>query len=79
MPGGMLKKFLQQGRRRVETAGGTNRTSCGPFAPTMDLGERIGSSRASCLRETFCYVEDFDEPKNEAWEEARLGAPGLGG
>src|SRR5262245_11892433 len=55
------QKGCQQGRRRVETAGGTTCTSCGPFAPTMDLGERIGASSSSCLRDTFCHVEDFDE------------------
>ena len=40
----------QQGRRRVETGGGTDRTLCGPFAGTMDLGERKNPSSTSDLR-----------------------------
>ena len=32
---------LSQARpQRVKARGGINRTSCGPFAPRMDLGER---------------------------------------
>src|SRR5580765_2316815 len=30
--------------QRVKARGGTNRTSCGPFVPRMDLGERKSPS-----------------------------------
>ena len=46
----------QKGRparpQRVKGRGGTNRTSCGPFAPRMDLGERKSPFSASDLRES---------------------------
>jgi hypothetical protein len=61
----MLKKFVQQGRRQVETGGGTDRTSWGRspvqwiFAngktpPVLPPSENLNR-----------YVEDFDEPRTK--------------
>ena len=38
--------------QRVKGRGGTYRTSCGPFALTMGLGERKTPSSVSYFRET---------------------------
>jgi hypothetical protein len=40
-----------------EVPGDTHHTSCGPFALTMNLGERISPACASDLRESLRYVE----------------------
>src|ERR1041384_6288632 len=45
------QKLRPAGPQRVRTRGGTNRTSCGPFALIIDLGERKTPSSASDLRE----------------------------
>ena len=37
----------------------------GPFARTMDLGERKNPSSTSTLRESQLDVEDFDEPRTK--------------
>lgn len=37
----------------------------GPFAHSMDLGERKNPSSTSLHRESHRYVEDFDEPKTK--------------
>jgi hypothetical protein len=61
----MLKKAVQQGRRRIETGGGTDRTSWsrspaqwilanGKTPPVWPTSENLNR-----------YVEDFDEPRTK--------------
>ncbi len=49
--------------QRVKGRGGTDRTSCGPFAPRMDLGERKDPFSLSDLRESFRYVEGLNDAR----------------
>ena len=46
-----------------EGRGGTDRTSCGPFARRMDLGERKSPSRASDFRGLFLNVEGLNNAR----------------
>ena len=39
--------------QRVKSRGGTNLTSCEPFAPRIDLGERKSPSSNSDIREAL--------------------------
>jgi len=64
----------QQAKRRR----GTNRTLCDPFALTRALGERRNPSSACCFRETISRCRASEHRENNAWDKARLGAPGLG-
>jgi len=57
----------------VNTGGGTHRTSYGSFAPSLDLGERIGPSSASFLRETFYNVEDLNDARAKHGKRRVLG------
>ena len=59
-PGAPRRAVPQARPQRAKRRGGTYRTSCGPFAPRMDLGERISPSSASDLRKTLI------EPLREA-------------
>jgi hypothetical protein len=51
-PGAPRRALSRARPQRVKGRGGTNRTSCGPFAPRMNLGERKSPSSASDLRES---------------------------
>jgi hypothetical protein len=57
----------QKGRparpQRVKARGGTNRTSCGPFALVIGLGERKSSYSGSDLREFLWYVEGLNDAR----------------
>src|SRR3979411_106239 len=61
-PGAPRRAVPQARPQRAKRRGGTNRTSCGPFAPRMDLGERISPSSTSDLRNALFS----DEPLNDA-------------
>jgi hypothetical protein len=64
-PRRMLKKAVQQGRRRVETGGGTHRTSWGR-SPTQWILANGKSPPVRPSSENFNrYVEDFDEPRTK--------------
>ena len=61
----MLKKAVQQGRRRVETGGGTDRTSWvrSPVSWILTNGK---PPLARPISENLNrYVEDFDEPRTK--------------
>ena len=49
--------------QRVKTRGGTYRTSCGPFALAMGLGERKIPYSASDLREDLLSVEGLNDAR----------------
>jgi hypothetical protein len=51
--------------QRAKRRGGTNRTSCGPFAPRMNLGERISSSSTSDLRNALFSVEPLSAARTK--------------
>jgi hypothetical protein len=51
-PGAPRRALSQARPQRVKGRGGTYRTSCGPFALTMGLGERKSPSSISYFRET---------------------------
>jgi hypothetical protein len=75
----MLNKAVQQGRRRIETGGGTAPHFVEPFARTMDLGERKNPSSMPISESLNRYVEDFDEPRTTHGERrasARRGRAG---
>jgi len=75
----MLKKPVQLGRSERRGEGGTNRTSCEPFALAIDLGERKSPSNASDLRESFWYVEPLSDARTKHGKRrvsARLGREG---
>jgi hypothetical protein len=57
----MLKKAVQQGRRRSKIRRRYRPHFVGPFARSMDLGERKNTSSTSALREYHRYVEDSCE------------------
>ena len=57
---------LSQARpKRVKGRGGTDRTSCEPFALVMDLGERKTPSSDSGLRESLPYVEPLNDARTK--------------
>jgi len=50
----------------VKVRGGTNRTSCGPFALIIDLGERKNPFSGSDIRAAlFVYVEGLNEARTK--------------
>ena len=59
----MLKKAVQQGRRRVETGGGTDRTSWGRSPAEWILANGTTPPVLPTSENFSQYVEDFDEPK----------------
>jgi len=65
--------------QQAKGRGGTNRTSCEPFAPWMVLGERKSPSTDLDLRECPLVYRGFEWCKNAAWWRCVLGAPGMGG
>ena len=59
----MLKKAVQQGRRRVETGGGTDRTSWGRSPVQWILANGKTPPALPTSENLNRYVEDFDEPR----------------
>ena len=70
--------FRGQGRSERKRRGGTDRTSCGPFALTMDLDERIRPYSASDIRRSYSTVRTFTRrerrPGKGASRRAGVGA-----
>jgi len=58
----------KQGRRRVETGGGTARTSWSRSLVQLDFGERKTPPVWSTSEHRNRYVEDFDEPRTKPAE-----------
>jgi hypothetical protein len=54
--------------QRVKSRAGTDRTVCGPFAPSMDLGERKIASSASDLREALLNGEPLSDARTKHGE-----------
>jgi hypothetical protein len=52
-PGAPRRALTQARPQRVKRRGGTYRTSCGPFALLMNLGERKGPSSNFDIREAL--------------------------
>ncbi len=63
MPRRMLKKAVQQGRRRIETGGGTDRTSWGRSPVSWILATGTTPPVLQSSVNLNRYVEDFDEPR----------------
>ena len=61
----MLKQFVQQGPWRAKRRGGTDRTSCGPFALVMDLSERRNTLVIPKSGNLFQYVEPLNEARTK--------------
>ena len=61
----MLKKSVQQGRRRIETGGGTDRTSWGrsPIQWILANGKTLPALLPT--ENLNRYVEDFGEPRTK--------------
>ena len=59
----MLKKSVQQGRRQVETGGGTDRTSWGRSPIQWILANGKTPPALPTSENLIRYVEDFDEPR----------------
>ena len=57
----LFKMTVQQGRRRSKNRRRYRPHFVGPFAHTMDLGERKNPSSTSALRESQSDVEDSCE------------------
>src|SRR5467141_1365064 len=64
-PGAPRRALSQARPQRAKRRGGTNRTSCGPFAPRMDLGERISPSSTSDLRNALFSVEPLSAARTK--------------
>ncbi len=58
----MLKRIVSKAAASYE-ARGTDRTSCGPFALVVDLGERKSPSSDPDLRESQWYVEPLSDAR----------------
>jgi Putative membrane protein insertion efficiency factor len=63
----------------VKRRGGTDRTSCGPFALANDLGERKSPSSDSDLRESHWYVEPLSDARTLQGERCVSARPGWAG
>jgi hypothetical protein len=50
------RAWSQARQQRVKGRGGTDRTSCGPFAHSMGFGERKSPSSDSDIREVLFYT-----------------------
>jgi hypothetical protein len=59
----MLKKAVQQGRRRIETGGGTDRTPWGRSPVQWILANGKTPPALPASENLNRYVEDFDEPR----------------
>jgi len=59
----MLKKFVQQGRRRVEPGGGTDRTLWGRSSVQWILANGKTPPACPSSENLNRYVEGFDEPR----------------
>jgi hypothetical protein len=75
----MLKRRRPARPQRVKGRRGTDRTSCGPFALIMDLGERKSPSSASDLRESFWCVEGLNDARTKHGERCVSARPGRAG
>src|SRR4029077_18403685 len=62
-PGAPRRAFSQARPQASRTRRRYRPHFVGPFARTMDLGERKNPSSISDLRESQWYVEDFDESR----------------
>ncbi len=63
----ILKEAVQQGRSK-RRAGGPHRTSCGPFASRVGLGEQKTPYCASDSLGIFHQHFASERSENEAWE-----------
>jgi hypothetical protein len=61
----MLKKAVQQGRRRVETGGGTDRTSWGRSPVQWILANGKTPPALPPFEKLYRHVEDIDEPRTQ--------------
>ena len=61
----MLKKSVQQGRRRIETGGGTDRTSWGRSPIQWILANGKTPPGFPPSKNFNRYVEDFGEPRTK--------------
>jgi hypothetical protein len=61
----MLKKAVQQGRRRIETGGGTDRISWGRSPIQWILANGKPPPAIPPFENLNWYVEDFDEPRTK--------------
>ena len=75
----MLKKAVQQGRRRIETGGGADRTPWGRSPVQWILADGKTPPALPISENLNRYVEDFDEPRTTHGERrvsARRGRAG---
>ena len=64
--------------QRAKRRGGTNRTSCEPFALAIDFSERKSSSSNSEIERLASIRWASERCEIDTWEKARIDAPALG-